>query len=259
MSTLRDEALRVLVETEPDRKLAHAASIDDASATGGDLQLVEPDGIPGRPTRPLLVTHTELRSRSITTVEGRAALVHAIAHIELNAIDLAADAVWRFRGMPDAYYREWTRVLREEAIHFGLLRDHLRAMGFDYGSFPAHNALWEMAERTRHDVLARMALVPRTLEARGLDASPAVRAKLLSAGDEAGAAIIDIILRDEVGHVAIGNRWFAWLCEERGLEPLAAYATLAADCAAPRPRGPFNVVARRAAGFTDAEIAALGS
>ena len=257
MSTLRDEALRVLVETEPDRKLAHAASIDSMLPTGGDLHRAEPDGIPGRPARPALVPHTALRSRSIATTEGRAALVHAIAHIELNAIDLAADAVWRFAGMPDAYYREWTRVLREEAIHFGLLRDHLRAMGFDYGSFPAHNALWEMAERTRHDVLARMALVPRTLEARGLDASPAVRAKLQAAGDEAGAAIIDVILRDEVGHVAIGNQWFAWLCRERGLDPISTFASLAAAHDAPRPRGPFNVAARRAAGFTEAEIAAL--
>ena len=177
--------------------------------------------------------HAQIRQRSVGTVEGRAALVHAIAHIELNAIDLALDAVWRFDGLPDAFYRDWAGVAREEALHFTLLRDHLRGLGFAYGDFPAHAALWEMAERTRGDVLARIALVPRTLEARGLDASPAVKAKLLGAGDTAGAAIIDRILRDEIGHVAIGNRWFRWLCDARGLDPVETYAALAARHAAP--------------------------
>ncbi len=205
----------------------------------------------------MLVPHTKAKQRSVNTVEGRAALIHAIAHIELNAIDLALDAVWRFAGMPDEFYRQWVGVAREEAYHFTLLRDHLRAMGYEYGDFPAHNALWEMAEKTKGDVLARVALVPRTLETRGLDASPPLRAKLVNAGDHRAGEILDIILRDEIGHVALGNRWYRWLCEQRGLDPVATYTELAEKYGAPKPRGPFNLEARRAAGFTEEELRAL--
>lgn len=201
--------------------------------------------------------HTQLKTRSVNTVLGRATLIHALAHIELNAIDLALDVVWRFDGMPDQFYRDWVGVAKEEALHFELLRDHLRSMGHDYGDFPAHNALWEMAEKTKHDVLARIALVPRTLETRGLDASPPIKAKLVAAGDSRAGEILDIILRDEIGHVALGNHWYRWLCRERGMDPLATYARLAAQYGAPRPRGPFNFEARRAAGFTEEELACL--
>lgn len=221
-------------------------------SVGEDLG--EPPGLPGRPDHPRLVPHTELKRRSINTNEGRAALFHAVAHIELNAIDLAADAVWRFAGMPEAFYREWAQVAREEAYHFGLLAGRLKELGYAYGDFPAHNALWEMAEKTKHDVLARMALVPRTLEARGLDASPPMREKLASVGDTSGVEILDIILRDEIGHVAVGNRWYAYLCEQRGLDPVETYPKLAAQYGAPRLRGPFNLDARRAAGFSEAEL-----
>lgn len=256
--TLRSAALALLLEADPDAKARGAAALEDDGDTAADRVLAEPAGIPGRPARPPLVGHTEVKQRSVHTIEGRASLLHAIAHIELNAIDLALDAVWRFTAMPDAYYRDWARVAREEALHFGLLRDHLAGLGFRYGDFPAHRALWDMAEKTRGDVLARMALVPRTLEARGLDASPAVRAKLDSAGDAAGAAIIDIILRDEIGHVAIGNRWYGWLCAQRGLDPIVTYESLVRQHAAPRLRGPFNLEARRAAGFSEGELARLG-
>jgi uncharacterized ferritin-like protein (DUF455 family) len=256
--TLRDKALALLLEPDPARKADGALALDVDLPIDAAREIGEPPGVPGRPARPLLVPHAQIRPRSVGSVEGRAALVHAIAHIEFNAIDLALDAVWRFAGLPDAYYREWAGVAREEALHFTLLRDHLASLGYAYGDFPAHAALWEMAERTRGDVLARIALVPRTLEARGLDASPAVKAKLLGAGDAAGAAIIDRILHDEIGHVAIGNRWFRWLCETRGLDPVESYAELAARHAAPRPRGPFNLEARRAAGFSEAELARLG-
>jgi uncharacterized ferritin-like protein (DUF455 family) len=191
------------------------------------------------------------------TVEGRDAMIHALAHIEFNAINLALDAIWRFPLMPRDYYADWLRVATEEALHFSLLNAHLLQSGFRYGDFPAHNSLWDMAEKTQDDVLARIALVPRTLEARGLDASPAVRAKLAQAGDLAAAEILDIILRDEIGHVAIGNRWYAWLCATRGLEPVATYAALAAQYKAPPLRGPFNLEARRAAGFSEAELDAL--
>ena len=257
MRSLRDQALSVLLNCNPDCKAEEARAADSSLSVEAHLCIDQPDGIPGRPERPTLLSHTQIKPRSVASTEGRAALIHAIAHIELNAIDLAADVVWRFANMPDAFYRDWFRVMQEEALHFQLLRDHLAGIGYSYGDFPAHNALWEMAERTKDDVLARVALVPRTLEARGLDASPAVRTRLLSVGDKAGAAIIAIILEDEIGHVGVGNRWYAWLCEQRGLDPIATYAALRSRHDAPRLRGPFNLEARRAAGFSAAELDAL--
>jgi len=204
------------------------------------------------------VAHTEVKQRAVGSPAGLAALMHALAHIEFNAINLAVDAIWRFPGLPDAYYLDWAQVAREEAMHFGLLADRLVELGHAYGDLPAHNALWDMAERTRHDLLARIALVPRTLEARGLDASPAIRNKLVGVGDKRGAEILDIILRDEIGHVRIGNHWYGQLCAERGLEPVATYAELARTYNAPRLRGPFNLEARRAAGFSEQELLSLG-
>ncbi len=251
--------MRLLLCRDPDLKASGARTLDLAAPIGADDDWPEPPGLPGRPARPRRVPHTQLKPRSAHTREGRAALLHSLAHIELNAIDLALDICWRFAGLPEDFYRQWQQVAREEALHFELLRDHLATVGFHYGDFDAHDGLWQMAERTRHDLLARLALVPRTLEARGLDASPAVKAKLLAADDQRGGEILDIILRDEIGHVAVGNHWYRWLCAQRGLDPLATYAELAERYAAPRPRGPFNLDARRAAGFDEAELAALGT
>ena len=258
--SLRAQALAVLLEPDPNLKARLARASDAAAPTGASEQLPVPAGIPGRPAVPRLVEHRGLKKPSITTVAGRAALLHSLAHIELNAIDLAADAVWRFADMPDTYYSDWLRVMQEEALHFELLRDHLRSLGFDYGDFDAHNALWDMAERTRHDVLARVALVPRTMEARGLDATPLIQAKLRAVGTPdalAACDILGIILRDEIGHVAIGNRWYRWLCARQGLEPVAYYRVLARQYGAPRLKGPFNTDARRQAGFVDTELSAL--
>jgi uncharacterized ferritin-like protein (DUF455 family) len=257
--TLRHQALAIVLERAADRKAGAAFAADRSLPSGAGLAFDEPPGIPGRPTRPLLVAPTHVPRRSLADAEGRAALIHALAHIELNAIDLAADACWRFGELPDDFHRDWTRVMAEEAHHFRLLVAHLATLGYAYGDFEAHDALWQMAERTKHDVLARMALVPRTLEARGLDASPAVRHKLASAGDRRAAEIVDVILADEIGHVEIGNRWYAYLCARDGLEPLDTYASLARTHDAPTPRGPFNLPARRAAGFTDAELRVLAS
>ena len=184
-------------------------------------------------------------------------LVHAIAHIEFNAINLALDAIWRFDGMPPAYYQDWLRVAAEEATHFEMLRSHLRTQGYDYGDFPAHQGLWTMCEKTQHDIVARMALVPRTMEARGLDATPLIQRKLRQVGTSdalAAARILDVILEEEVGHVAIGDRWYRWLCERDGLEPEAHYAALVARYEAPLPTPPLNEQARRVAGFSDAEL-----
>ena len=259
MSTLRRQALQWLLCADPDAKAQGVRGIDLNRAPGAAEVIEETPGIPGRPARPRLVAHTQLKPRSAQTPQGRAALLHALVHIELNAIDLALDAVWRFAGLPDDFYRQWLQVAREEALHFELLRDHLATLGKRYGDFDAHDGLWQMAERTRHDVLARLALVPRTLEARGLDATPPMQARLAKAGDARAVEILAIILRDEIGHVAVGNRWYRWLCERDGHDPLAHYARLAAQCGAPRLRPPFNLQARRDAGFSAAEIAALDS
>jgi uncharacterized ferritin-like protein (DUF455 family) len=225
----------------------------------GDAHIADPGHIPGRPLKPELVSHTSLKAKPMTTPEGRALLLHAIAHIELNAIDLALDVVWRFSGMPDDFYRDWVRIAKEEAKHFLLLQKHLVSMGFDYGQFPAHNSLWDMAERTKGDVLARIGLVPRTMEARGLDASPGVKNKLVSVGDHAAGRILDIILEDEIGHVAAGNRWYRYVCQQRGLDPVATYRNLIQQYDAPKLKSPYNLEARRLAGFEEEELSYLAA
>lgn len=260
---LRAAALLWLIEPDAVRKAAGVRELAKTWAAGAmtldaHAEIIAPPGIPGRPAKPELVLPKALQHRSMVTPEGRATLIHAMTHIEFNAINLALDALWRFAAMPADYYTDWLRVADEEAQHFSLLADHLRTLGYSYGDFPAHNSLWEMAEKTCADVLARIALVPRTMEARGLDATPKVRAKLAQAGDLKAAEIMDIILREEVGHVSIGNRWYAYLCAQRGLEPIATYAQLVLRYAAPVLRGPFNLEARRAAGFSEAELEALG-
>ncbi|MBW8846568.1 MAG: ferritin-like domain-containing protein [Burkholderiales bacterium] len=257
MSELRLATLVPLLIADAPAKAAATLALDAALAVDAGAVIAEPAGIPGRPERPRLVEHIQLKPPSMRTPAGISALVHAIAHIELNAIDLALDICWRFPGMPEAFYRDWLRIAQEEAKHFTLLREHLLSLGFDYGDFDAHNALWDMAERTKHDLLARIALVPRTLEARGLDASPAVKRKLVGAGDRKAGEILDVILHDEIGHVLAGNRWYRFLCERRGLDPITTYAELAERHQAPKLRAPFNLEARRAAGFDEAELAAL--
>ncbi|BCF96783.1 hypothetical protein PPGU19_013520 [Paraburkholderia sp. PGU19] len=262
MICARSEALAVLVERVPAAKAAAAQALYARVQAGEALvsrerALDEPTDLPGRPARPELVEPRKLGRRSMQSPEGRAVLLHALAHIEFNAINLALDAVWRFGGMPEAFYVDWLRVASEEAHHFSLLSARLAEFGHAYGDFPAHDGLWDMCERTRGDVLARMALVPRTLEARGLDASPPIRARLQQAGDHASAAILDVILRDEIGHVLIGNRWFRHLCDEAGIDAHETYLRLSDEYHAPKLRGPFNFEARRDAGFEEEELAAL--
>ncbi|HEX9171811.1 MAG TPA: ferritin-like domain-containing protein [Telluria sp.] len=259
---LRATALQCLLETDPATKTDAIAALAHAFQQGAwqvdtGAALATADTIPGRPPRPELVAPRLVGRRSMATVEGRAMLIHALAHIEFNATNLALDALWRFADMPDEYYVDWLRVAAEEAIHFSMLAAHLAVLGYRYGDFPAHDSLWEMVEKTRDDVVARMALVPRTLEARGLDAIPPLRAKLAQAGDLAAAKILDRILQDEIGHVEIGNRWYRYLCGQRGLEPGATYDALAVRYAAPVLKGPFNIPARRLAGFTEAELSSL--
>ena len=209
---------------------------------------------PGRPLKPELVPPRNLQRRKLTSAVGHAALIHSLCHIEFNAINLALDAVYRFRDLPDDYYHDWLKVAEEEAYHFGLLRDHLKTLGYDYGDFPAHNGLWEAAVDTAHDPLVRMALVPRVLEARGLDVTPGIIEKLRSIGDNAAVAILEIIHRDEIGHVAMGSRWFKFLCQQRNLPMEATFADLIETYMHGGIRKPIAHDTRRQAGFTEAEL-----
>jgi len=261
-ASVHDAALAVLMISDPQHKCAATLALREDWCAGSltELQaadILEPLRAPGRPARPELVPPVQLAGRRPGSREGHAALLHAIAHIEFNAINLALDCVHRFRSQPPAFHDDWLKVAAEEAYHFGLVVARLQGLGFDYGDFPAHDGLWEMACRTAHDLLARMALVPRVLEARGLDATPPIMKKLKAVGDTGSVAVLEIILHDEIGHVAIGDHWFRQQCAARGLEPEATYLKLIDDFRAPRPQPPLHVEARRAAGFSAAELEVL--
>lgn len=252
---------RCLMLREPVAKCAAVARLAAAwfaGEVGVDRATeVEPIGPPGRPARPILVDPARVPRRRLGSLEGRAALVHAIAHIEFNAINLALDAVYRFRDMPEAYFADWLSVAADEARHFGLLVRRLRDLGHAYGDFPAHNGLWEMAEKTAETCLVRMALVPRVLEARGLDVTPGMIARLDAAGDRDTVAALEVILEEEVRHVAIGTRWFRFCCEREGLDPSTTFLELLECRYSGTVRGPFNLEARYEAGFSPQEMAAL--
>jgi len=262
--SLFTQAQACLAASTADDKVARTQSTArDWRAGLLSLEAVAPPGVigePGRPGTPRLVHPRDVPRRRTTTSEGRAILIHAIAHIEFNAIDLAWDAVYRFRDMPRDYYADWVKVADEESQHFALLRERLREYGCDYGAHDAHNGLWEMAQKTAHDILLRMALVPRVLEARGLDVTPAILERLRTAGDTRSVEILEIILRDEIGHVAIGTRWFRYLCVERGLDPDSTFDELMRhyiNAMDGRIQGPFHEAARLQAGFSAAELQQL--
>jgi len=210
--------------------------------------------VPGRPTKPELVQPRELPRRSIHSLEGRAALLHAICHIEFNAINLALDAVYRFRDMPLQYYLDWISVAKEEAYHFSLLNEYLIELGFSYGDFFAHNGLWEMAVDTDHDVLVRMALVPRVLEARGLDVTPGIMKKFSSVNDTRANEILEIIQKDEIGHVEIGSYWFRFCCERKGVDHDETFRILLQQYLKSSIKKPINYDARLQAGFSQEEL-----
>lgn len=263
LDELHEAARECFICTDPPRKCELTAQ---TFAALGEGRLAVPDvdapaiaiETPGRPDKPKLVPPRDVPQRGLGSVEGRAALVHAVAHIEFNAINLAWDAVLRFAGMPAEYYRDWAGVAADEARHFGMLSQRLEELGYAYGDFDAHNGLWEMAVKTSDSCLARMALVPRVLEARGLDVTPGMIARLRSVGDDTTAGILEIILREEVAHVAAGTRWFRFCCEREGLDPASTFQQLLRERLAGGLRGPFNLDARRAAGFGEDELAGLG-
>jgi uncharacterized ferritin-like protein (DUF455 family) len=262
MSGLFEAAKRCIDCAEPQAKVALTRETFDALRDGclslhdDDAQPLPIDA-PGRPSRPRLVMPRDVPQRGLGTHEGRAALVHAVAHIEFNAINLAWDAVYRFRAMPDDYYRDWVSVAHDESRHFMMLSARLAQLGHAYGDFDAHNGLWEMAMKTAHSCLARMALVPRVLEARGLDVTPGMIARLRSVGDDATADVLETILREEVPHVAAGTRWFRFCCAREARDPETTFAELLREYVPTGLRGPFNLDARRAAGFAESELAGL--
>ena len=246
--------LAAYLESDPARKCEQVLALDDDQAA--PLQQSMP-GQPGRPDRPELIHPAKVRKRKLGSQAGRAALVHAVAHIEFNAINLALDAVLRFDGLPSAYYQDWLSVARDEARHFRMLAGRLEELGAAYGDLPAHNGLWEMAEKTAADPLERMALVPRVLEARGLDVTPGMIERLLDAGDTDTVAHLRVILAEEERHVEIGSRWFAYLCRQRQLDPVPTFQALLARHGVVVARGPMNRPARLRAGFSDQELDAL--
>lgn len=256
--SLFDAALTCLRASDPMRKVAMTIAVAQRHAQGelstGHGSAIEAISEPGRPPQPNLVDARQLPRRGLGTVAGRAALVHAVAHIEFNAINLAWDAVYRFRDMPDAYYRDWIAVAADEARHFDRVCERLQQLGFRYGDFDAHNGLWDMAVRTADSCLARMALVPRVLEARGLDVTPPMIERLRQVGDLETVAVLEVILAEEVAHVAAGTRWFHWCCARESVEPDARFERLVDQYLRGSIKGPFNMPARLAAGFSQAEL-----
>ncbi|OYW78583.1 MAG: hypothetical protein B7Z19_06905 [Polynucleobacter sp. 32-46-5] len=264
MLELRETALAILANTDVQLKVERLQHLFDEyqqqriHLDASEEYLADHLSLPGRPQKPELVPPLEVPKRRMDTIEGRASLLHSLAHIEFNAMNLALDAIWRFPNMPTQYYEDWLKVAKEEAYHFSLVNEHMQSYGFAYGDFLAHNSLWEMVERTTDAVIARMALVPRTMEARGLDAVPGIRDRFKQIKDAKAVEILEIILHDEIGHVFIGNRWFNFLCAKDNLSPITTYRDLARQYRAPTLRGPFNVEARQQAGFTQEELKILG-
>ncbi|WP_374367716.1 ferritin-like domain-containing protein [Dongia sp.] len=262
MLDLVPEAIRVLATADADAKAASARSLAAAWREGGVAfrsKAIPPDR-PARGERPVLCRPGDMPRRKATgNQEKRVALLHALAHIELNAIDLAWDMIARFAddSLPRAFLEDWIRVGDEEALHFSLLAARLRELGMVYGDLPAHDGLWQAASETAHDLLARLAIVPLVLEARGLDVSPATIAELRRGGDAASADTLEIIYRDEIGHVAIGKRWFDHVASARGLDPQSTWQDLVRRHFRGHLKPPFNTEARDAAGFSAAFYAPL--
>ena len=256
-----DASSNCLLLADPLEKCDAVSALADAVECGEfhwDPQVaVKPITSPGRPARPQLVDPSSVARRRLGSEAGRAALIHAIAHIEFNAINLALDAAYRFRDMPRQYTEDWISVAQDEARHFLLLQTRLAELGLHYGDFPAHNGLWEMAEKTADSCLVRMALVPRVLEARGLDVTPGMIERLRGAGDKQTISVLELILAEEVRHVAIGSYWFNYCCEREGKPPSETFLALLKGRYAGSVRGPFNLSARAEAGFTEQEMQAL--
>lgn len=261
--SLRDGAVQAIRAADLDLKTALASTVAQ-TWYGRTLSLRHPgDSVvpdrPGRPDRPILVPPTQVKRRSLGSVKGRVAMLHALAHIELNAVDLALDIVARFASepVPRSFFDGWMQVAFEEAKHFNLVRGRLKALGADYGDLPAHDGLWQAAHDTRNDLTARLAVVPLILEARGLDVTPSLQEKMRETGDSESAEVLDIIYNDEKGHVAIGAKWFRFLCAREKKDPAATFQSLVRLNFRGPLKAPFNDLARAEAGLTPSFYRAL--
>lgn len=225
----------------------------------GELEWLEGDTPewllqPGQLDKPEIVPPSKVNERKFGKEEGRAALIHALAHIELTAVNLALDSVYRYRGMPQEFYADWLQCAGEEANHFIALRGRLREMGYDYGSFKAHGELWSMAIDTADDMLERMGMVHRVLEARALDVVPKAIQRFDQAGDKKMIDILTMIGNEEIGHVSSGTRWFHYQCQQRQLDPNQTFIDLLWKYIKEPLKGPFNHEARLKAGFSEQEM-----
>ncbi len=249
-------AFEALMCNEVNEKLTLTSqlnSYDICLESIADKLIVKKINKPGRPSKPKLVSFKTTPKRDRSDI-GMVKTIHSLCHIEFNAINLALDAIYRFQDMPIKYYQDWIKVAYEESYHFTLLNDYLQSLDFEYGDFEAHNGLWEMTTKTDYDVLSRMALVPRVLEARGLDVTPSIQTKFRASKFYKMVDILDVIYRDEIGHVKIGNHWFHYLCKDRNLDPISTFDGLIKKHIGSTLRGPFNVEARLLSDFTQAEL-----
>ena len=255
-STLREAARAVVAAPDPVEKVRLAqiagAAWRDRRLPIGARSTAEPmPDRPGRPAKPELLSPRAMPRRSTQGLRGRIALLHAIAHIELNAVDMTWDLVGRFAhvALPRSFFDDWVEVAAEEAGHFALVSRRLGELGAAYGDLPAHDGLWQAAQATADSLIARIAIVPLVLEARGLDVSPGLIASLEAAGDTASAAVLGVIYRDEKRHVAYGAKWFRWLAEQAGLAPEPLFHDLVRRNFRGGLKPPFNDRARAEAGL----------
>lgn len=261
MSELFAAVATALAESDPWKKCGQVSDL--LQQWQGGAVVVDPDApvsdvaAAGRPDAPELVHPRDLPRRGLGSMEGRAALIHAVVHIEFNAINLALDAVCRFRHLPLEYYTDWLIIASEESNHFRLLEKRLNQLDYSYGVFSAHNGLWDMALRTAHDPLHRMALIPRVMEARGLDVTPGMITGFRRVADLETVTILELILREEIGHVEAGSRWFRYLCEQRGLDADATYIELVHRYMGNKLHCPLHLDARQQAGFSESELEQL--
>jgi len=255
------KVLSALLESDLNRKIQKVYEIFNHSTEHNlSLTQIEITRIkdPGRPLKPELVRFQGVPKRDSSDL-GMIKTIHAICHIEFNAINLALDAAYRFQEMPKKFFLDWIKVAKEEATHFELIRNYLNELSYEYGDFNAHGGLWRMTYETDYDVLARMALVPRVLEARGLDVTPGIQKKFQNSKYKKMSDILDIIYRDEIGHVKIGNRWFSYLCKQRDIDPLMTFKSLVQKHIGHELRGPFNIEARKLSEFSEKELNFLES
>lgn len=256
-----DRVKQALLQKDPAQKMQMVNQIQ-SDAANGELEFlaheqIDTIDVPGRPDKPELVHPSQVARRKLHSQKGRIALIHAICHIEFNAINLALDAAYRFQHMPRDYYLDWLQVAVEEARHFDLLTGRLSQLGSYYGELSAHNGLWEMALKTRHSLVERMALVPRVLEARGLDVTPGMIERLRAVGDQQTVDILEVILREEIGHVEVGTRWFRHACEQQQIDSESTFIALLHRYAVSADSASMHVAAREQAGFSKAELKAL--